>query len=370
MNQGAREINVQSGIDKDSIDKAHLMGIHRAQFPANPIRSISQEYYEWKACKNPVMAGDIFLEMKDGRSVGSAVVMPRKVAILDDVVLAAETADAFTLPECRGQGINTKILGVAIDWAISHGMHLVYGPPNEANYGTHIRLGYKPCEYINWAYLRKSLNPMWLATKLTAKIVLGKQTQKTAHHLRYLSKRLKIRRQSPKLLDNSDKHDFVVTTIDRFLHEVDPLWGKPRYSFFVYRDKQYLNWRYFDHPDPFIVLAAVQGEAYLGYAVLKLSNNKQTGILCDFVTVDDRLDVFFALVDESEKVFKQHGAKRVTLRCIADSPYYQVFNELQYYNPGPGSIHPVFVNAKTEIGKRVLENPGRWHFTFGDTDEV
>jgi GNAT superfamily N-acetyltransferase len=370
MNQNAQKVNEERGIGKDSMDKVCLMGIHRAQFPANPIRSISQEYYEWKAYKNPVMAGDIFLEMKDGHSVGSAVVMPRKVAILDEIVLAAETADAFTLPECRGQGINTKILGIAIDWATSHGMHLIYGPPNKANYGTHLRLGYQPCEYINWAFLRKSLNPMWLATKLTAKIILGKETHNSAHHLRHLSKRLKMRLQSSELMENSSKHDFIITTIDRFHHEVDPLWGKPRYSFFVYRDKKYLNWRYFDHPDTFIVLAAFKGQTNLGYIVMKLSNNKRTGILCDFVTVDDRLDVFLGLVCEAEKVLKQNGAERVTLRCIADSPYYDVFNELQYYNPGQGSIHPVFVNAKTEMGKRVLEKPGKWHFTFGDTDEV
>jgi hypothetical protein len=352
------------------MEKARLMANHRAQFPANPIRSISQEYYEWKVYKNPVMVGDIHLEMKDGRSVGSAVVMPRKVAILDKVVLAAETADTFTVPECRGQGINTKILGIAVDNAIFNGIHLIYGPPNEANYGTHIRLGYKPCEYINWAYLTKDLNPAWIATKLIAKIILRKKAEKSIRHLKHLFMMLKDKQQLQQFGKDQNYNDFTIERIDQFHQEADPLWGKPRYSFFVYRDKQYLNWRYFDHPDPFIVLAAASGEAYLGYMVLKLSNDKQTGIMCDFVSVDDRLDVFFALVIESEKVLRQNGAKRITLRCIADSPYYRVFHELKYYNPGPESIHPVFVNAKTELGRSLLENPGKWHFTFGDTDEV
>ena len=79
---------------------------------------------------------------------------------------------------------------------------------------------------------------------------------------------------------------------------------------------------------------------------------------------------FFPWFSESEKILKQNGVERITLRCIADSPYYHDFNTLDYYNPGPESNHPVFVNAKTEMGKRVLENPGKWHFTFGDTDEV
>jgi len=345
------------------------MAIHRAQFPENPIRSISEEYYKWKVYKNPVMVGDIYLEMRDGRSVGSAVVMPRKVAILDQVLLAAETADTFTVPEFRGQGINTKILGISIDWAISHGMHLIYGPPNKANYGTHIRLGYKTCEYINWASLTKSLNPMWFAFKLIAKIILGKQVQKSARHLKDLSRWLTTRKPL-QALQNSSANDFTIMPIDRFTNEVDPLWGKPRYSFFIYRDKEYLNWRYFDNPDKFIVLAAFKGQDCLGYSALKLSNDKRTGILCDFVTMNDRSDVFVALVRESEKILKHNGAEHIQLRCITDSPYYHDLMTLDYYNPGPESHHPVFVNARTEAGKRILENPGRWHFTFGDTDEV
>lgn len=352
------------------MEKASLMATHRAQFPANPIRSISQEYYEWKVYKNPVVAGDIFLEMKDGRSVGSAVIMPRKVATLDDITLASETADTFTVPEYRGQGINTRILGVAIDWAISHGMHLVYGPPNKANYGTHIRLGYKTCDYISWAPLTKDLNPMRLAVKLIAKTILGKQAQKSFRHLSHLARVLMIQRQSKKLGQNPGGNDFTITRISRFTKEVDPFWGKPRYSFFIYRDEQYLNWRYFEHPDTFTVLAAIKGEEYLGYIALKLSNDKQTGILCDFVTVDDRLDVFLGLVCESEKVLKQKGAKRITLRCVADSTYYDALSASGYYDSGRESYNPIFIYAKTEIGKRVLENPGRWHFTFGDTDEV
>ena len=56
-------------------------------------------------------------------------------------------------------------------------MDLIYGVPNKANYATHIKLGYKPCEYISWTFLTKSLNPLWLTSKLIAKIMLGKQVQ-------------------------------------------------------------------------------------------------------------------------------------------------------------------------------------------------
>lgn len=352
------------------MNNARLMATHRGRFPANDMRSIGEEYYEWKVYKNPVRTGYIYLEMKEGRTAGSAVVMPRKVAILDEIVLAAETADSFTPLEYRGQGINTKTLGLAVDWAISHGMDLVYGPPNKANHGSHIRSGSKPCEYVDWVYLTKHLNPLHLATKLVAKIILGKEAQKSIRHLSRLSKSLMTRRSTAHPRTDSGDNDFSIMQIDKFRDEVDPLWGKPRYSFFIYRDKKYLNWRYFDHPDSFIVLAAFKGQNCLGYIASKLSNDKRTGILCDFVTLDDSSDVFLSLVAESEKLLKQKGAESIKLRCIADSPYCSDLDTLGYYSPGPDRNHPVFVNAKTKLGRRVLENSGKWHFTYGDTDEV
>jgi hypothetical protein len=352
------------------MEKARLMGIHRAQFPENQWRAIGEEYYEWKVFKNPAMVGDIYLEMRDGRSVGSSTVMPKKIAIMDKIVMAAEWADNFTVPEYRKQGINIKAVTATKDYVISHGMDLIYGVPNEVNYPTYLKLGCKPCEYIGWTFLTKSLNPLWLLSKLIVKIMLGKQVQKNFRHLKHLHKRLTTNKQSWQSWHNSGKHDFTIITINRFNNEIDPLWGKPRYSFFVYRDKEYLNWRYFDNPDTFIVLAAVTGRDYLGHVVLKLSTDKRIGILCDFVTIDDRSDVFLALVGESEKILRQNGVNSIQLRCIVDSPYYRDLNTLGYYDPGRESYSRVVIYAKTEIGKRILENPGRWHFTFGDTDEV
>lgn len=216
----------------------------------------------------------------------------------------------------------------------------------------------------------KDLHPAWIATKLIAKIVLRKQTKKSIRYLKHVFMTMKDHQHNQKFSKEQNHNDFRLERIDQFHHKVDPLWGKPRYSFFVHRDKQYLNWRYFDHPDTFTVLAAIKEKEYLGYIALKLSNDKQTGILCDFVTVNDRLDVFLRLVCESEKVLKQNGAKKITLMCVAGSTYYDTLSTLGYYDPGRENYNPIFIYAKTEIGKRILENQGRWHFTFGDTDEV
>lgn len=352
------------------MNRAILMAEHRAAFRDNSMRSVDGRYYNWKVYENPATEGFIYLEERGGFVVGSSSVMPRKVVVGDREVLGAELGDSFTRPEYRRQGINSKALNECIKYALSKGMNLVYGPPNRANYGLHIKLGFLQCSYIKVAFMTKSLNPMRFGVKLMAKMILGRDLRKS-----YLQFGNLVRTAMKKRHDVSDERDevrnaFQILEIDKFRDEVDPLWGNPRYSFFIFRDSRYLNWRYFENPDRFRVLAAVEGGEYLGYIVLKMAKDKRTAILCDFVTIDDRADVFLELVKRGEETQRQSGARVVNLMCIVDSPYYRELTKLGYYDLGPEEYQPVVVYGGTTLGRRILEMPGKWHFTYGDTDEV
>jgi GNAT superfamily N-acetyltransferase len=352
------------------MDKALLMAKHRALFPDNKFRSISREYYEWKIYKNPVREGDIFLETRDGRVVGSSTLMPRKIAILNEIFSAAETADSFTLPEYRRQGINSKALKYCIEYAISHNMNIIYGPPNQANYGLHLKLGYLPCSFINYNFLTKSLKPIFFMIRLILKIIARRDVHYNYRKLIYILKRKSSQRKGFDSDEIYIREDFNVIKIDKFNTKLDGLWGTPRYLFYILRDSSYLNWRYCNNPDKYTILAAIKDKEYLGYIVLKISKDNSTGILCDFITVNDRQDIFWALVKKAEQILKRSGTELIQLRCIVDSPYYNILNKLGYYDHGPESYQPICIYSKTELGKRVLEKSGRWHFTLGDSDEV
>jgi GNAT superfamily N-acetyltransferase len=351
------------------MDKAVLMADHRAKFPDNRMRSIGKEYYEWKIFTNPVAVGDICLQERDGKVAGSSALMPRKIAIYDKIFFGGETADSFTDPAYRRQGINSKALKECIDYALSRGMGIVYGPPNKANYGLHIKLGYVPCSHIKWGLLRKSLNGFELTFKLIAKMALGRDFRKNARHLRFLVGSGAARRHGPRAHENRE-NDWDIVETENFNQNVEPLWGKPRFSFFIYRDSRYLNWRYFENPDKFFVLAALKGEEYLGYLAVKTTKDRSAGIFCDFVTLDDRMDVFRDLVGVAEMMLKKDAVKEISLRCAVGSSYYEELARMGYYDPGPERYQPVLIYGGTELGRRLLETEGKWHFTYGDTDEV
>jgi phosphoribosylanthranilate isomerase len=131
-----------------------------------------------------------------------------------------------------------------------------------------------------------------------------------------------------------------------------------------------LNWRYFENPDEYQVMVAKKGDKYLGYIVTKLSKNGKAATICDFVTVDDRLDVFRALIKRAEKMLKQTKVNLVQTHCVDDSPYYQALLQQGYYVPKQDSQQPIIVYSGTELGRTLLNTEGKWHFTISDSDNI
>lgn len=353
------------------MDKALLMGEHRASFPDNKFRSTGKEHYEWKIYKNPFMEGFIYLETRDGKVVGSSTATVKRIAILNEVFFAAELGDSFTLPEYRKQGINEKALKYCTEYAITNGINIVYGAPaTPGNYRLLVKLGLLPCFHINYTFLTKTLKPGLSILKSIAKILLCRDIRKTFKYLKYLLKR---KLQRPRLSHSHGDYDenvFCVEIINIFNKNIDEYWGNPRYSFYVIRDRRYLNWRYFSNPDKYIILAAIKNEEYMGYIVLKMSKHDKTGVICDFITLDDRRDVFLALVKKSEEILKRNGVNLVQTECIVESVYYKTLAELGYFDHGRESHQRIHIYSETQLGKRVLESSGKWHFTLGDTNEV
>jgi len=155
--------------------------------------------------------------------------------------------------------------------------------------------------------------------------------------------------------------------IDEFKDEIDGLWGSLRYDFFTVRDKSYLNWRYFENPDKYDVIVAKKGDKCLGYVVKKLSKDGKIGLICDFITIDDRVDVFCRLIQEAEKEFKKQGVQRIELMCVENTPYYRALLEHAYWDQ---FRQPIIIFYRSDFIKTLLEKDAKWHFVWSDSDNA
>jgi len=152
---------------------------------------------------------------------------------------------------------------------------------------------------------------------------------------------------------------------------MDGLWGDSRkgYSFFSLRDGTYLDWRYFRHPDDYVVLTANEAGLVLGYVVVKASEFHGTviGTVCDFVTWQDEVQVFAQLLCEAENYLRGAGVHYIQVICAETSAYFQVLSRAGYV---VRRATPVIIFGGTELGRTLLQEKAKWHFTYGDSDIV
>lgn len=342
---------------------------HRALFPENYLRSSSEEYYEWKINKNPFVKGLIYLEHHQGIVAGSFTITTKKISIEGEEIFAAELGDAFTHPDHRKKGIFIRGLNACIEYAKSHGIELIYAAaPNSQSLPIFInKTSFSICSHVKLNYLEK---PLWRILPLIKSVIKKIIPGKSDTYLGHLIKQSLYKIKPSELFKGFNREDFDIIKISEMTDEVDGLWNSKRSTYCTVRDKEYLNWRYFENPDQYSVLAAKQDNKYLGYIVTKLSNDKKIGAICDFITAEDRLDVFYFLLKMAEKELNREGVQWIRLWCVEDSPYYAVLQNIGYL-PHSAYYREVWaVLFNSERCKKILEQDARWHLTWADSDNV
>jgi GNAT superfamily N-acetyltransferase len=352
------------------MSEAMLMSEFRKLFGENKFRSISKEYYEWKIDKNPYQKGLIVLERREGKVVGSGTLTPKKVSIFGEEHLAAEGGDAFTHPDYRRQGIYTKIGHAGISYAKSHGFNFIYGTPNPISLAGGRKFGQIPCPYVRLRFLTKGQRLLPHAVKAIVKMIRYGRLKNLRLFLSEMWQKHLSHSSSSYSQFTLEEQEFDVFEVDEFTDEIDGLWGSPRYIFFVIRDKTYLNWRYFANPDEYQVIVARKSSEYLGYVVTKISMNGKVGVICDFITLNDRMDIFHILIQEVEKRLEERGVSSIQLFCVESSAYSQALLDRAYYDHGSIFQKHVVIDSGSEIGNYLLETDAKWHFTLSDSDNI
>lgn len=340
-----------------------------ATFGEYPIRSTHSEYYKWKFESNPYARGYLHLEHRNSHVVGSASITPKRIAILGETCLGAEIGDTFTHPSYRRQGIFTKGVTLCTKYGISNGFNVIYGTPNTLSLpGYKKKLCYTPCPFAKVKYMCKYLDVQPLERWFRRKMGTNLLSRASAHiFFRYLQFRSRLQRQQL----SSNRLLLEILPVEEFTWDLDGLWGTSRkdYAFFTIRDKKYLNWRYFTNPDKYVVLAGIFKGTCLGYVIMKVSKSRNLviGTICDFVTWEDRMDVFNLLLRQAEKKLIAMGVHYIHVMCSEKSPYFRGLFTSGYVIR---SSRPVIVFAGTKDGRRVIKENTRWHFTYADSDMI
>lgn len=340
----------------------------RAKFHENPHRSIAEEYFEWKLLKNPYLKGHIYIESKDDKVVGASSITPKRVSVLGQPALAGELGDAFTATHFRRKGVFARGMQSGIDYALEHDVSVIYGTTphgGPSSLGLQKKLNCKICSSVSMRYMSKPLRPLKPFAKSALNAVFKKKVR-SSERFHTLSRQVFNSHKT----STADAQSLTVSPVESFNNEIDGLWGQKRYAFCVLRDRIYLNWRFFENPDSYILLVAQRDNECLGYLAAKISRDKKTAVICDYITHDDNMHVFRLLLAEIEKILKQQKVHQLTTYCVHNSPYFRVFEEIFYFDHGLERSFSTVLFWGTELGKQLYSTQQPWHFTLADTDNI
>ena len=92
------------------------------------------EHFIWRFHNNPTGRGVVMVAEDSDRIVGQYALMPTRLRLGSELVLGAQSLDTMTHPDYRNQGMFVALAKACMQLAISKGIEVLYGFPNQISY--------------------------------------------------------------------------------------------------------------------------------------------------------------------------------------------------------------------------------------------
>jgi hypothetical protein len=170
---------------------------------------------------------------------------------------------------------------------------------------------------------------------------------------------------------------FEVSEIFRFDENYSIFWDRVKayYKFIVFRDKDYMNWRYCDpRGGKYIIKMAKAGELVLGYIVLRINRydeNYPVGYIVDLLVSPDHQDVAFKLVEEGIRYFDLENINIIHVNILKKSVFEVILQKMGFIDIMSKPYLNIFKdNNNTIVDELYKCDVKDMHFFFGDWDQI
>ncbi|MFC1920717.1 GNAT family N-acetyltransferase [Chloroflexota bacterium] len=294
-------------------------------------REMTSAHFLWKFKSGPSGKSIIKLMFDKELLIGFYSSTPFTVQVKNNPVKAALSVNTMTHPDYRGKGIFPYLGKQTYQTCRQKGIKFVYGFPNNNIYESRI----KKLDWVGFgkmSILRKDLDG------------------------------IKTLQEFPNIRE-----------IYEFSSEIDSLWEQNMhdYNIVVPRVKEFLNWRFVQHPtvEYYRYIYADENNAPAGYVVLKTYNDgtEDVGHIVDMLCMNDR-DVIKSLIDFSCNFFFQRRINSISCWMPEHSLYARVLEEEGFSRQ---EIETFFGVKRLDMKDTLLtgiENFPGWHLTMADSD--
>ena len=321
-------------------------------------------WWRWLYKDNPAGPGRIGIAEQDNKIVGHYAVVPIRLCITGDTVLASQAVDGLTHPDYRRRKIFETLAKKVYAEAARDGIHIVYGFPNQSSRPVLI----EKADWFDIANMQIMLKPLnW---KDTIGIIGNNQYLGSIFSplASLLCGKTLLRRKKPNVLPG-----LTVKKVTSFDERFDALWSKvaSQFHIMVLKNSDYLRWRYSAPETNYSILVAEQDGEVLGYLVIKYVTDKsiKVGIIFDMVAQSE--DVLDRLIKKLIEDCQQENVALIQYQLRANKIYHRVLKSHGFISlPLIKGSHFCGYSTRTDISQQFLRNPDNWFVQIGDSDLV
>ena len=337
------------------LEKKQILEITQKVYPNSEF--VTSEYFDWQYRNGPYgMAKILLAKNDDGKIIGMEPILPMKLSINNKVVMSSLSCNSIVDPKFRNQGIFSKLLTNILDLISAKEISSIYSIPNTKSHKIFIKNG-----FTNISELPLLVRPLKLSNYFSSPI---KEIIKPFE----IFWKIKKSNSNIELFENKINLEF-----DNILLDLSK-----RIQVFQKRDKEFLEWRYKNHPSrKYEMYVLKENNKVMGYIIMRITNinMKKIGIILDFVC-DSKIKDKESSKDLVKKVLERFWEEEVALSIATagiNSHEMKILHKVgfktspKFLKPEPLYFVVGGINSNTENFKR-MKDFKNWFFTLGDYD--
>jgi len=348
---------ISEWVDSEN-EKDEILNLSRKIF--GNVEIINPSYFDWQYIDNPQGKAIIVLakdEEKNNSVIGIEAIIPMRLIIDQKIMMAGLSCNSAIDQAYRKKGIFSELISSIQNESVKKGISCIYGVANDKSFNSFIRKG-----SIEISNLPLLVRPLRLSKYFDPAI----------------SKLFQIFDGIWKIKRNINSE--VAPFTNQYNADFDVLIEKvsKRVSVIQKRDKNFLQWRYGNHPTRKYQTFVLKEDSILrGYVITSetVINSKKIGVIIDFI-VDPQVKTRKKLKDlvlvALENLWK-NGASLAIATCRSGLLENEILHETgfftipQFLKPQP--LHFILIHIDSNNANlKKLQTNDNWFFSFGDYD--
>jgi len=338
-------------------DKDQILDLTRKIFGDTELSK--SDFFDWQYLHNPEGEA-VVITAKDDDEINSIIgiesILPMNIMVNQKIVKASLSCNSYVHPDYRKKGIFSKLISMVQEESMKKDILFIYGVANDNSFNSFVKKGSN--EISNIPIL---IRPLRLSNYFSFPL---------STFLRLFDNIWKIKKSiNPNVNQYSDCFDESFEILAKKVNQRIPIIKQ--------RTKEFLNWRYKDHPTRQYKTFVLKENSILeGYIITRKTsvNGKSVGVIVDFlVDSDTNPKKIRDLIQIALNDFWNSGVS-ATIAISGPSTFeYQLLCQTGFKIAPkflkPQSAHFILISSDPNIDDlEQLKKYDNWFFSFGDYD--